>query len=215
MDIYIILTIVILLVCGLFIMLRNDKSKDTSNENFKSEYRESDIILPAPVPQFQYELDPKNDLIISDKDKNNNYPISDYELKIEAPTVPINQKVENDAAFKDVQFIRDKGMEQSMKKKIEINDLEYKRVVEGVTGFDYPQNSYDLLKNIDVKSITKNEYNDNSMHDIYNNAVSKVINNIKQDQIDNITGKKYMVDDESNTANLYKPIYVLKDKYII
>ena len=59
---------------------------------------------------------------------------------------------------------------------------------------------YDLLKNIDVKSITKNEYDNNSMHDIYNNAVSKVINNIKQDQIDNITGKKYMVNDESNTV---------------
>ena len=210
MDIYIILTIVILLVCGLFIMLRNEK-----NEAFKSEYRESDIILPMPVPQYQYELEPKNELIIKPEDKNNNYPLEKSDLKIEAPIVPVNVNIDVNAAFKDVQFIRDKGIEQSMKKKIEINDLDYKRVVEGVTGFDYPQNSYDLLKKADVKSISKDEYNNNTMHDIYNNSISKVINNIRQDQIDNVTGRKYMNDDESNTGNLYKPLYVSIDKYII
>ena len=210
MDIYIILTIVILLVCGLFIMLKNE-NKD---EHFKSEYRESDIIQPMPVPQYQYELEPKNELIVKPEDKNNNYPLEKSDLKIEAPTAPVNVPDEN-AAFADNHFIRDKGVEQSMKKEIEINDSEYKRVVEGVTGFDYPQNSYDLLTHADVKSITKDEYSKNSMHDIYNDSISKVINNIRKDQIDNITGKRYMDDDDSNTSNLYKPLYVSMDKYII
>jgi hypothetical protein len=210
MDIYIILTIVILLLCGLFIMLKNENK----NEHFKSEYRESDMILPLPVPQYQYELDPKNELIIKPEDKNNNYPLEKSDLKIEAPTAPVNVPDEN-VAFKDNNFIRDKGVEQSMKKEIEINDSEYKRVIEGVTGFDYPQNSYDLLTHADVKSITKDEYNQNSMHDIYNNSISKVINNIKQEQIDNITGNKYMTDNDSNISYLYKPLYVSIDKYII
>lgn len=210
MDIYIILTIVILLVCGLFIMLRNE-NKD---ENFKSEFIESDIILPTPVPQYQYNLEPKNELIIKPEDKNNNYPLEKSDMKIEPPQ-PMDGPLQLDQAFADNHFIRDKGVEQSMKKKIEINDLEYKRVVEGVTGFDYPQNSYDLLTHADVKSITKDEYNKNSMHDIYNNSISKVINNIRQEQIDDITGKKYMVDDESNVSNLYKPIYISMDKNII
>jgi hypothetical protein len=184
-------------------------------ETFKSEYRESDIILPLPVNQFQYELDPKNELIIKPIDKNNNYPLEKSEMKIEAPIVPINKKVDVNAAFEDVKFIRDKGINDSMKKKIEINDLDYKRVVEGVTGFDYPQNSYDLLTHTDVKSITKDEYNNNTFHDIYNNSISKVINNVRQDQIDNVTGKKYMNDDDSNSSNLYKPLLILKDKYIL
>ncbi len=209
MDIYIILTIVILLACGLFWILMQEKEK------FKSEYRESDMILPTPVPQYQYELEPKNELIIKPVDKNNNYPLEKSDMKIEAPTVPVNQVVDKDAAFEDVKFIRDKGIDISMKKKIEINDLDYKRVVEGVTGFDYPQNSYDLLTHRNVKSISQDEYNNNNLHDIYNNSISKVINNIRQDQIDNVTGKKYMIDDDSNLSNLYKPILILKDKYII
>ncbi len=209
MDIYIILTIVILLVCGLFWMLMQEKEK------FKSEYIESDIILPTPVAQYQYELDPKKELIIKPEDKNNNYPLEKSDIKIEAPTVPINKQVDENSAFEDVKFIRDKGIDTSMKKKIEINDLDYKRVVEGVTGFDYPQNSYNLLTHRDIKSISKDEYNNNNLHDIYNNSISKVINNIRQDQIDNVTGKKYMNDDDSNSSNLYKPLLILKDKYMI
>ena len=70
-------------------------------------------------------------------------------------------------------------------------------------------------QNISIKKISQNEYNNNSMHDIYNNSVSKVINEISDAQIDNITGKKYMMDDISNTVNVYKPIYVSIDKNII
>ena len=136
-------------------------------------------------------------------------------MKIEAPTVPVNKTIDENAAFEDVKFIRDNGVELSMKKKIELDDLDYKKVVDGVLDFNYPKNSYDLLRHTDVKSISKDEYNNNNFHDIYNNSISKVINNISKDQINSITGQKYMNDDDSNTSNLYKPLLILKDKYII
>lgn len=216
MDKYIILTIVILLVCGLF-WFSMQKNTDTTDktETFKSEYRESDIFVPPPVAQYQYELDPKNELIIKPEDKNNIYPLEKSDMKIEAPTVPVNKTIDENAAFEDVKFIRDNGVELSMKKKIELDDLDYKKVVDGVLDFNYPKNSYDLLRHTDVKSISKDEYNNNNFHDIYNNSISKVINNISKDQINSITGQKYMNDDDSNTSNLYKPLLILKDKYII
>ncbi len=210
MDKYIILTIVILLVCGLFWF-----SMQENKETFKSEYRESEMILPPPVPQYQYELDPKNELIIKPEDKNNIYPLEKSDMKIEAPTVPVNKIVDKDAAFEDVKFIRDKSIDITMKKKIELDNLDYKKVVDGVLGFNYPTNSYDLLSHTDIKSISSDEYNNNYLHDIYNNSISKVINNISKEQIDSITGQKYMIDDDSNSSNLYKPLLVLKDKYII
>jgi hypothetical protein len=176
MDKYIILTIVILLVCGLFWFSMQENTEKT--ETFKSEYRESDIFLPPPVNQFQYELDPKNELIIKPEDKNNKYPLEKSDMKIEAPTVPVNKIIDVNAAFEDVKFIRDNGVELSMKKKIELDNLDYKKVVDGVLDFDYPKNSYDLLRHTDVKSISKDEYNNNNFHDIYNNSISKVINNI-------------------------------------
>ena len=219
MDKYIILTIVILLVCGLFwfsMQKNTEKTEKTEKkETFKSEYRESDIFLPTPVNQYQYELDPKNELIIKPEDKNNIYPLEKSDMKIEAPIVPINKTIDVNAAFEDVKFIRDNGVELSMKKKIELDDLDYKKVVDGVLDFNYPKNSYDLLRHTDAKSISKDEYNNNNFHDIYNNSISKVINNISKDQIDSITGQKYMITDDSNTSNLYKPLLILKDKYII
>lgn len=213
MDKYIILTIVILLVCGLFWFSMQENTEKT--ETFKSEYRESDIFLPPPVNQFQYELDPKNELIIKPEDKNNKYPLEKSDMKIEAPTVPVNKIIDVNAAFEDVKFIRDNGVELSMKKKIELDNLDYKKVVDGVLDFDYPKNSYDLLRHTDVKSISKDEYNNNNFHDIYNNSISKVINNISKDQIDSITGQKYMINDDSNASNLYKPLLILKDEYIM
>ncbi len=210
MDKYIILTIVVLLLSGLFWYLMQEKA-----ETFKSEYRESEMILPPPVPQFQYELDPTNELIIKPEDKNNIYPLEKSDMKIEAPTVPVNQVVDKDAAFEDVKFIRDTGVDNAMKKKNVINDTDYNKVVDSVLGFNYPTNSYDLLTHRDIKSISSDEYNNNNLHDIYNNSISKVINNISKDQIDSITGNKYMINDDSNSSNLYKPLLVLKDKYII
>ncbi len=210
MDIYIILTIVILLVCGLYWILMQENM-----EKFKSEYRESDIFLPEPVPQYQYNLDPKNELIIKPEDKNNSFPLDKIDMKIEAPVVPDNKIIDVNAAFEDVKFIRDNGVNNAMRKKIDTNDLDYKKVIEGVIGFHNPQNSYDLLTHRNIKSISQDEYNNNSLHDIYNNSISRVINNISSEQIDDITGIKYMVDDMPNTVNVYKPIFELKDKYII
>ncbi len=214
MDIYIILAIVILLVCGLILFSRNNK-KTNKHEQFKSEYRESDIFLSEAVPQYQYELDPKNELIIKPEDKNNNYPLNKSDMNIEAPTVPVNKIIDVNAAFEDVNFIRDAGVNNAMEKKNEMDDLDYKKVVDGVLDFNYPINSYDLLTHTDIKCISKDEYNNNNLHDIYNNSISKVINNISKDQINDITGEKYMVNDDCNSSNLYKPILVLKDKYIM
>lgn len=211
MNIEIVLTIVVILMCILFLMINknNDENNDDNNdEDFKSEYRESDIILPTPVPQFQYNLDSKKDLIIGNEDKNNNFPIN-----IETPPEYKNTKPNNkNAPFADSNFIRDSGVVNSMKKKIQFDDADYKKVVDGVIEFNYPKNSQDLLTRLDIKSVSKDEFENSTLFNIYDRAVSKVINDITPQQIDNITGKYNMNDNNNNVlTNLYKPIFVSMD----
>jgi len=208
MNTCIVFGVVILLVCLLILTLNNNK------ETFKSEYRESDIILPAPVPQFQYELQPVNELIIKESDKNNNYPLEKSDMKIEPPS-KLKVITDREAAFADAKFIRDKGVDMAMNNYKNKDNQDYIGVINSVNNFNLPKNSQELLKKTNVKNITQSEYDNKSIHDIYNNSVSKVINNIREEQIDDITGKKYMMDEESNTVNVYKPIYVSMDKYII
>lgn len=208
MNTYLVLITLFLAVCLLILVLNNNQ------ENFKSEYRESDIILPTPVPQFQYELKPANELIIKESDKNNKYPLDKIDMNIVPPTKS-KTITDREAAFNDANFVRDKGVEAAMSNYKKKDTTEYLDVINSVTNFNLPKNSQELLKKTNVKNISQNEYDTKSIHDIYNNSVSKVINNISDAQIDNITGKKYMMDDISNTVNVYKPIYVSIDKNII
>jgi hypothetical protein len=179
-----------------------------NKEPFKSEYRESDIFLPAPVPQFQYELEPKNELIISKLDKNNNFPIDKYVKPIDPP-VRKEQEVNKNSAFDDVKFNRDTGVIDAMNNKKKINDGDYIKASDIISKFDYPVNSKNLLTKSNIKS--SDEIKD-IIHNVYDNNVSKVKSNISSEQIDSITGKKYMINDESNVSLVYKPLYASFDK---
>ena len=97
MNIEILIPIAVIIGCILLIIIKSSK-----NEHFLSEIIESDIILPNPVPIFQYDLDPKKDLIIGSNDKNNNFPIAD--IKIVPPKIN-NNPPKKDEAFKDNNFI--------------------------------------------------------------------------------------------------------------
>ena len=202
MDINKLLPIVLVIGCIILLVITNLKG-----ETFKGEYRESDIILPTPVPIYQYNLDPKKDLIISKEDKNNNFPINE-ELIDDTPIYI--KPVQIDAPFADTDFKRDPEINYEMKKEIEIDDLEYKLVVDGVNGFNYPENSKDLLTSIDIKSLSKEQLDNYCIADLYNDMTSKVVNNITPEQIKNITG--IPVDESCGVSNLYNPVYVAIDE---
>jgi hypothetical protein len=202
MDMNKILPIVLVIGCIILLVINNLKE-----ESFKGEYRESEIILPRPVPVYQYDLDPKKDLIISKEDKNNNFPINE---EIIDDTPIYHKPVQKDAPFADTNFKRDEGVENEMKKKIKIDDLEYKLVIDSVNGFNYPENSKDLLTSLDIKNLTKEQLDDYCLADLYDDMTAKVVNKITPEQIKSITGTP--IDDYCTTSNLYNPVYVSIDE---
>lgn len=206
MKLDILVPIVIIIGCILLIVTKSDASKQ---ESFKSEKRESPMFLPLPEPTFISTLENKKDLIIINNDKNNSSPISEYELNI-IPPKPYDGPVEKDQPFKDVTFIRDKGVSNAMKQKIENDDTEYKAYIEGNLKYYYPANSNDYLSSVNIKDISKEELDNSYISDIYNKMSVKVVNNITKEQIDNITGKPIYNNEEN--LNLYKPVVSLIDE---
>jgi hypothetical protein len=199
----VLIPIVVIIGCIILIVIYKPK------EQFKAEYRESDIFLPIPVPTFISNLENKKDLIINKEDNNNSFPLKPIEIK---PPKPYNGPIEKDAAFKDVDFdkIRDKGVDNAMEKSTNKNENEYKKVIDAALVFNYPKNSGDFLTNINIKDISKEELDNSTLADIFNKTTAKVIKHVSDDQMKSILGKpiveKKMVD------NLYKPEVVLFDK---
>ncbi len=195
----VLIPIVIIIGCIILIVIYS-----ISEEDFK----EPDIILPTAFPQVISDYENKKDLIINN-DGNNNFPLE--EITIEPPR-PSNVPIENDAAFKDVDFdkIRDKGVDNAMKNKSLNNDEEYKTVIDAALGFQYPKNSGDFLTNINVKNISKDELNNSTLADIFNRSTAKVIDHVSQEEFKRIQGTP--IQDIKLETNLYKPEVVLMDK---
>lgn len=200
MEIEIIVPIIVLIGCILLIVIKN-----SSDENFKSEKRESDIILPNPIATYISNIKNKKEIIINQKDKNNNFPIQ--KPKIVPPTIS-NIEPKKDEAYKDVNFVRDEGVEIAMKEKIKLNDKDYKKVVDRNLTFEYPENSNNLLTSLDINNISQKTYDTSYLSNLYDDMTSKVINNISQEQINSITGKAI---EEKNINGYYNPLLSLID----
>ena len=203
MNLDILIPIVVIIGCIILIVIYKPA------EQFKSEYRESDIFLKNPVPTFISNLENKKDLIISNEDKNNNFPLKPIE--IEAPVIkPYIPKP--DEPYKDVNFdkIRDKKVDIKMKQDATKNDNEYKNVINAELGFNYPKSSGDFLTSIDAKNISKDEFNNNTLADIFNKTTAKIIKHVSDEQIKNVLGKP--IEEKRMVDNLYKPELVFVDK---
>ena len=200
MNIDILIPIVIIIGCIIIIVIQ--KPSNTSED-----FIQSDMILPNPVPTFISNLENKKDLIISNEDNNNSFPLKPIE--IEAPVIKPYTPKPNEP-YKDVNFdkIRDKGVDIKMKKDATKNDDEYKQVVNAELNFKYPRDSGDFLTNVNIKEVIKNNTN-NTIADIFNKSTAKVINNISENQLNSILGTPIK---NENNFNLYKPELVLMDK---
>ena len=203
MNIDILIPIVVIIGCIIIIVIHNPINQ---SENFKSEYRESDIFLPNPVPTFISNLENKKDLIISNEDSNNSFPIKNIE--IEAPIVK-SYKPKPDEVYKDVDFdkIRDQGVDIKMKKDATKNDDEYNTVIDAVLKFENPKDSGDFLTDVNIKDIIKN--NNSTIADMFNKSTAQVINNLTENQLKSILGNPIK---NENSFTLYKPELVLMDK---
>ena len=201
----VLIPIVIIIGCIILIVIY----KPTPTEQFKSEYRESDIFFKNPVPTFISNLENKKDLIISNEDKNNSFPLKPIE--IEAPVIKLYIP-KLDEPYKDVNFdkIRDDGVDNSMKKLINNNDNEYKKVIDAALVFSYPKNSGDFLTNINVKDISKEELDNSTLADIFNKTTAKVKKHVSDTQMKSVLGKP--IEEKRMVDNLYKPEVILFDK---
>ncbi len=202
-DITILVPIVVIVGCIILIIIQS-----TGNEHFMGEQRESDIILPNPVPTFISNIEDKKEIIINNQDKNNKYPSEKYELKIDPPQVNLSPPKPGQA-FHDANFIRDNGVNDAMKKDSKNDKEDYKQVVNSYLEFKKPENSQNLLSSIDIKDISKEELDNSYISDIYKKMSVKIINNISKEQINNITGKPIS---DNKLTNLYKPVLSLIDE---
>jgi hypothetical protein len=203
MNIEILISIIII-GCIILIIIKKSKA-----EHFKSEYRESEIILPNPIPTYISNIENKKEIIINNEDKNNNYPSIKYDLDIDPPQID-SKPPKKDEAYKNNNFIRDKGVISAMKQEDEINDINYNKVVDTYLNFEQPKNSSDLLTTRNFKNISKDELDNNTLADIYNSMTAKVVNNITAEQINNITGKT--LDNSNINTDLYNPVLSLIDE---
>jgi hypothetical protein len=203
MNLDILIPLVVIIGCIIFIVIYKPA------EQFKSEFRESDIFLKNPVPTFISNLENKKDLIISNEDKNNNFPLKPIE--IEAPTIKYYTP-KPEEPYKDVNFdkIRDKNVDIKMKQDAIKNDNEYKDIINAALGFNYPKNSGDFLTEINVKDISKDELDNSTLADIFKKTTAKVIKHVSDEQIKNILGKP--IEEKRMVNNLYKPEVILVDK---
>ena len=199
----VLIPIVVIIGCIILIVIYKPK------EQFKAEYRESDIFLPIPVPTFISNLENKKDLIINSEDNNNNFPLKPIE--IDAPTIKYETPKPGEP-YKDVDFdkIRDNGVDDAMKKLTNKNDDEYKKIIDAALVFNYPKNSGDFLTDINVKNISKDELNNSTLADIFNKTTAKVIKHVSEEQINSILGKP--IEEKRMVDNLYKPELYLIDK---
>ncbi len=197
---------IVIIIGFILIIIKKIKS---NQETFKSEKRESPMFLPTSEAPFISTLQNKKDLIISSEDMNNNYPMAKYELKIEPPK-PYDGPVGKDQPFKDVKFVRDQGVNDAIREKIEIDDKDYASVVNGNLQFKYPKNSNDFLISLNIKDISKEELDNSYISDIYDKMSVKVVNNITKEQIELISGKP--IDYNTDNLNLYNPILTLIDQ---
>jgi hypothetical protein len=199
----VLIPIVVIIGCIILIVIYKPK------EQFKAEYRESDIFLPIPVPTFISNLENKKDLIINKEDNNNNFPLKPIE--IDAPTIKYETPKPGEP-YKDVDFdkIRDNGVDDAMKKLTNKNDDEYKKIIDAALVFNYPKNSGDFLTDINVKNISKDELNNSTLADIFNKTTAKVIKHVSEEQINSILGKP--IEEKRMVDNLYKPELYLIDK---
>jgi hypothetical protein len=204
MNIEILISIIIIIGCIILIIIKNPKA-----EHFKSEYRESEIILQNPIPTFISNLEDKKEIIINNEDKDNNYPSIKYDLAIDPPQID-SKPPKKDEAYNDNNFIRDNGVISAMKQEDETNDINYNKVVETYLNFEQPKNSSDLLTTRNFKNISKDELDNNTLADIYNSMTAKVINNISSEQLNNITGKT--LDNSNINTDLYNPVLSLIDE---
>lgn len=205
MNIEILISIIIIIGCIILIIIK----KNPKAEHFKSEYRESEIILSNPIPTFISNLEDKREIIINNEDKNNNYPSIKYDLDIDPPQID-SKPPKKDEAYNNNNFNRDNGVVNAMKQEDETNDIDYNKVVDTYLNFEQPKNSSDLLINRDFKNISKDELNNSTLADIYNSMVAKVVNNISVEQINNITGKT--LDNSNINTDLYNPVLTLIDE---
>lgn len=196
----------IVVIIGCIILFIIYKPKEQFKEHFMSNYRESDMFIKNQIPPFISNLENKKDLIIND---NNNFPIKPIEIK--APIIIPNIPKPNEA-YKDVNFdkIRDNGVDIRMKQDEKKNNDEYNDVIDATLKFSYPKNSGDFLTEIDIKKISKDEYNNNTLADIFNKSTARVINHVSDNDIKNILGKP--IEEKIMVNNMYKPELSLIDK---
>lgn len=173
----------------------------------------SDIVAKTNYDSYTPDNNKANyDIIIKGGDKDN-YPLGTNNLNIKEPVPPIIIPKPNEA-FKDNQFIRDKGVTKAINDKIEQNDKDYKDVAQVYNNFKIPMDSHDLLTSKQIGDFSKEELDNSTLHDIFNDMTAKVNYNLSSEEVQRITGKPIIYE---GVKDLYKPVYssIENDEMII
>jgi hypothetical protein len=198
---------VALILFGIFILYT------LINRNKEHFISVSDIATNSDYSTYTSDSKKANNGIIVQGGNKDNYPLGTNDLNIKEPVPPVIIP-KPDEPFKDNQFIRDEGVTQAIKNKIEQNDKDYKNVSQVYNNFRIPSDSKDSLTYKQIDDFSKEELNNLTIHDIFNKMTATVDNKINSDEINRITGKPIIYE---GVKDLYKPVYssIENDEMII
>lgn len=188
---------VALILFGIFILYT------LINRNKEHFISVSDIATDSDYSTYTPDNEKANNGIIVQGGDKDNYPLGTNNLNIKEPVPPVVIP-KPDEAFKANQFIRDEGVIQAMKNKIEQNDKDYTNVAKVYNNFRIPGDSKDSLMYKQIGDFSKEELDNSTIHDIFNKMTASVDNNISSDEINRITGKPI---EYEGVKDLYKPVY--------
>jgi hypothetical protein len=183
---------------------------DKSYDKYRTEINHDIIINDKKEPDY-YKQEPEeidNQIIVSQNDKNNSFPIEKYELDIPEPHI-VYKEIKPDEAFKDVKFERDEGVNKAMQDKINQSKQEYVGLYDAYNmPIDRPVDSNDKLIYKQFSDFTKAELDEMYLADIYNEMSAHVDENISKDELNRIMGKAIINED---LKGYYNPVFVSID----
>ncbi len=171
--------------------------------------KEPEYYKQEPVYYKEEKINIDDQILISQNDPNNSFPMEKYDLDISEPRI-VYKKIEPNEAFKDVRFERDPGVDKAMEDKINASKLEYIPLSNAYSKtIDRPVDSNDKLTFKLITDFSKSDLDSMYLADVFEEMSAKVNENISNDEINRIMGKPIVNND---LTGYYNPVFVSIDK---
>ncbi len=195
----------VLIVGTLYLLLKDNKEHFIPYSDVN--INKSNMLLNNTDNTYDKYSNETNSGIIAKNGIKDNYPLGTNDLNIEKPMIP-NKILDPNAAYQDNKYIRDEGINDAINELEDKDDEEYKDVANAYNNFVLPLDSNNELSFKKYKDFTKDELDESTLHDLYNNMTASVSKKLSSDELERISGKPII---DAKLSGLYKPVYISYD----